>query len=174
MDSETSHLGESKAEASVEQLRACPACGDVARREEARFCATCGRSLDQGYLPADALRSSYHLQHRPVTGKGRRSKGGAAAQGKNQMASTFAPSGQNNAATIALAFMTYSLVPYLGILFSPGAVLLGTFGLVYSFRAPHRAGRRAAYASLAFGLLILGVQILLWWVIIKVPEWSKP
>ncbi len=35
----------------------------------------------------------------------------------------------------ARAFATYSLVPYLGIVFCPGAVLLGTVGVVRSYRS---------------------------------------
>jgi hypothetical protein len=149
--------------------RACPACGALARRTKARFCSTCGRALEDSYLPADALRSSYHLQHRPPAS--RKPKG---AGSKIHMTSSFSSGHGNGPATTALAFMTYSLVPYLGILFCPGAVILGAIGLIYSRRAPHTGGRRAAYASIAFGLLILGVQILLWWIIIKVPEWTKP
>jgi hypothetical protein len=139
------------------------------RRAEARFCSTCGRSLEDSYLPADALRSSYHLQHRPS--ESRRPKGG---RQKIHMASTFSSASGNATANTALAFLTYSLVPYLGILFCPGALLFGSIGLVFSLRAPHRGGRRASYASIGFGLLILGVQILLWWIIVKVPEWTRP
>jgi hypothetical protein len=90
------------------------------------------------------------------------------------MASTFSSSDGNAAAATALAFTTYSLVPYLGILFCPGAVLLGAIGIIYSFRAPRAGGRRAALFSVAFGLVVLGVQILLWWIIIKVPGWTRP
>ena len=78
------------------------------------------------------------------------------------------------ASTTALAFMTYALVPFLGILFVPGAILVGAAGLFYSYRAPDRGGRRASYASIFLGLLILCVQLLLWWIIINVPEWSNP
>jgi hypothetical protein len=81
---------------------------------------------------------------------------------------------RNSASTTALAFMTYALVPFLGILFVPGAVFIGAAGLIYSYHAPHKGGRRASFASIFFGLLILGVQLLLWWIIIKVPEWSNP
>lgn len=81
---------------------------------------------------------------------------------------------RNGAATTALAFMTYALVPFLGILFVPGAVLVGAIGLLYSYRAPHRGGRRASYAAIFFGTVILGVQVLLWWIIVNVPEWTNP
>jgi hypothetical protein len=81
---------------------------------------------------------------------------------------------RNEASTTALAFTTYALVPFLGILFVPGAVLIGIAGFAYSFYAPAKGGRRTAFASILFGLVILGVQVLLWWVIIKVPEWTNP
>lgn len=151
------------------RVRNCPACGTEARRAKARFCSTCGRALEDSYLPADALRASYHLQHKPSTS--RKPKG---TRAKIQMSSSFSASSGNSAATTALAFMTYSLVPYLGILFCPGAVLLGVVGLAHSLRMPEKGGRSASYWSVAFGLVILGVQILLWWIIVKVPEWTKP
>jgi hypothetical protein len=81
---------------------------------------------------------------------------------------------RNGASTTALAFVTYALVPFLGILFVPGAVLIGAAGFIYSYRAPHKGGRRASVASVLFGLVILAVQLLLWWIIINVPEWSNP
>ena len=73
----------------------------------------------------------------------------------------------------ALAFVTYALVPYLGILFCPGALLLGGFGLLRARRAPHAAARREYALSFALGLLILCAQLLLWWILYKVPEWSR-
>lgn len=74
--------------------------------------------------------------------------------------------------TTALAFVTYSLVPYLGILFCPGAVMMGIVGCVVSYRTPQRAGWRTSLASVAAGLLILGVQAFLWWLLYKIPVWS--
>src|SRR5215210_1859047 len=129
-------------EREAQRSRTCPACGAESRRGDARFCSTCGRSLEDSYLPADALRASYHLQHRPVA----RRKSQGPQRPKIQMTSTFSAPQGNGPATTALAFMTYSLVPYLGILFCPGAVLLGAVGLIYSLRAPQRGGRSAAYA----------------------------
>lgn len=72
----------------------------------------------------------------------------------------------------ALAFVTYSLVPYLGILFCPGAIFMGGLGLLKAHRAPHRGGRRASYAAIIFGLVILCAQLLLWWILYKVPQWA--
>ena len=80
---------------------------------------------------------------------------------------------ENGAAATAMAFVTYALVPYLGILFCPGALLFGGVGLVRAWRAPHTGHARAAALSLALGLLVLCAQLLLWWILYKVPEWSR-
>jgi hypothetical protein len=76
----------------------------------------------------------------------------------------------------ARAFATYSLVPYLGIVFCPGAVLLGTVGVVRSYRSQQmssESGRGVCYASTIVGLLLLAVQLLLWWVLYQVPIWAN-
>ena len=80
---------------------------------------------------------------------------------------------QNSVAATAGAFATYSLVPYLGILFCPGAVLMGGLGVVRSYRATQGYGRRACYTSLLVGLGVLLVQSFLWWILYKVPGWAK-
>jgi ribosomal protein L37E len=166
---------EQQEEPGGESKPVCPACGAEARRRDAKYCSTCGRSLEEHYRPADALRASYHL-HRPAGarqgGKGERPP--PPGSKKRPMSTMLPEVNRNGASTTALAFMTYALVPFLGILFVPGAVLIGVAGLLYSYRAPHRGGRRASLASVFCGLLILGVQLLLWWIIIKVPEWSNP
>jgi hypothetical protein len=76
----------------------------------------------------------------------------------------------------ARAFATYSLVPYLGILFCPGAVVLGTFGVVRSYRSPEISGdssRRICYASTIVGVVVTVVQLLLWWVLYQAPMWAN-
>jgi hypothetical protein len=82
---------------------------------------------------------------------------------------------ESGAATTAFAFVTYALVPYLGILFCPGALLFGGVGLLRAWREP-RGGReavRASVLSIALGLLIFCAQLLLWWILYKVPEWAR-
>jgi hypothetical protein len=152
----------------------CPGCG-AETRHAARFCSACGRSLEEQYRPAAGLRASYQLR-RPAGGRGGGSKAAwAAPVTKKCSMSTVLPNiNRNGASTTALAFTTYALVPFLGILFVPGAVLAGAVGLIYSYSAPHRGGRRASLASIFLGLVILCVQLLLWWIIIKVPGWSNP
>lgn len=165
--------GDQRSESELPQAaRACPACGAIEHRGQAHFCATCGRALGEGaYLPADALRSSYHLQQ-----PHRRAAFDNHMNLKRRLRSLQAKlptPNRNGASTTALAFVTYSLVPYLGILFCPGAILMGGIGLVRSWRVPHLGGRKASYASVAFGVMIFSLQLLLWWVLYKVPGWTQ-
>jgi len=75
----------------------------------------------------------------------------------------------------ARAFATYSLVPYLGIVFCPGAVVLGTVGVFRSYRSQPVNGdsARIYYASLIVGLVVLAVQLLLWWILYQAPRWAN-
>lgn len=149
--------------------RTCAACGASEHRQRARFCSTCGRSLDSDYSPSDALRASYHQQKVAEI----RSDVVASPSRNRTMRPIFQTPNRNNASTTALAFVTYSLVPYLGILFCPGAVLVGSFGLVQSVRAPHLGGRRASTTSIVLGIVITGAQVFLWWILYKIPGWSR-
>lgn len=199
-------------------LPVCPACGASARRGDASFCTTCGRSLaNDEYLPTDALRSSYHYQRtRPPTGqlesphitspssparftrveksradvnvsaaghyearfrapaRNRAASRGVAYRRRTRLEDSLMPfvTNTNGASTTALALVTYALVPYLGILFCPGAVLMGGIGLLRASRAPYLGGRRASAVSIVLGLVIFCVQLFLWWILYKVPEWS--
>ncbi|MBD0325751.1 MAG: hypothetical protein ICV68_04935 [Pyrinomonadaceae bacterium] len=160
------------------QERECPACGTTARRTSARFCATCGRTLADGYLPADSLRASYYQQQQQLIKQSQqRIQTRQQQQPQPQQRSQVKPLSQapdsNGASVTALAFVTYSLVPYLGILFCPGAIFMGGIGLLNWHRAPYRGGRRAACAGIILGLAILCVQILLWWILYKVPQWAR-
>ncbi|MGB8506944.1 MAG: hypothetical protein WCD76_00930, partial [Pyrinomonadaceae bacterium] len=80
---------------------------------------------------------------------------------------------RNGASTTALAFVTYALVPYLGILFCPGALVCGSVGLLRAIRTPHVGGRRASAMSITLGIVIFGAQLVLWWILYKVPEWAR-
>lgn len=157
-------------------LPACPACGATQRRAGARFCATCGRGLargDEGYFPSDTLRASYHLQHGRAATQLRARVREAARPARTDPREMPAGRNLNGASTTALAFATYALVPYLGILFCPGALALGGVGYLRSRRAPHVGGRRASVAAFALGLVILCAQLLLWWILYKIPEWTR-
>ena len=76
----------------------------------------------------------------------------------------------------ARAFATYSLVPYLGIVFCPGAVLLGTVGVLRSYRlqqTPDDSSLRVCCASTIVGLVVLAFQLLLWWMLYQAPRWAN-
>lgn len=74
---------------------------------------------------------------------------------------------------IARAFATYSLVPYLGILFCPGAVVVGAAGIVRSYRSNQsNESRYVCYASTIAGVVVLGIQLFLWWILYRVPSWA--
>lgn len=73
----------------------------------------------------------------------------------------------------ARAFATYSLVPYLGIVFCPAAVVLGTVGVVRSYLSQAESARSIYYASLGVGVVVLAVQLLLWWILYQVPRWAN-
>lgn len=76
----------------------------------------------------------------------------------------------------ARAFATYSLVPYLGILFCPGAVVLGTVGVIRSYRSrevSRESARTVCYVSTIVGLVVLAIQLLLWWMLYQAPKWAS-
>ncbi|MDT7689885.1 MAG: hypothetical protein QOE46_2644 [Acidobacteriota bacterium] len=164
----------------------CNACGTRARRPEARFCATCGLGLGVEYFPTDSLRASYRFEQRPrVAYKSTALSGSGASHGARRLferrrvprvrieRGVMPTRSENGAAALALAFVTYALVPYLGILFCPGALVCGGVGLVRAWRSPRAGQARAAMMALGLGMLILCAQLLLWWILYKVPEWSR-
>jgi len=164
-----------------EESRACPACGARARREAARFCATCGQVLGGGYFPADSVRASYRFERAPAPSPQQRPQAARAlrrhtprrvpARGGREFMPRVKEGG---AASTAFAFVTYALVPYLGILFCPGALLFGGVGLLRAWRAPRgRQAARASALSIVLGLLVFCAQLLLWWLLYKVPEWAR-
>jgi hypothetical protein len=186
--------------AETDSEQACAACGTVPRRARARFCETCGRGLGEEYFPTEALRASYSFERRAgneASNHGReasrarparrwaaqaaRPRTAEAKAGRRAAELTKARRGaefmfvkqENNAAATGLAFVTYALVPYLGILFCPGALVMGGVGLWRARRGAGAGGGRAALLSIALGLLVLCAQLLLWWILYKAPEWAQ-
>lgn len=141
----------------------CRACGGSARRGNARFCATCGKVMSEDYQPLDALRASYKLQ-----GKTLETKPAPQPEIKNLFERN-----DNAASATAWAFVVYSLVPYIGILFCPGAFLMGGVGILVAQRRPYLGGGRTAAYSIALSLVIFGIQIFLWWLLYIVPELGR-
>lgn len=154
----------------TQNLTNCQACGAAQRRGAAKFCAVCGHNLLEEYAPLDALRASYNLRRKE------QKTNSPAPKPKNQKIEQpkelFAEN-RNGASATAMAFVVYSLVPYLGILFCPGALVLGGIGLAVSFQKPHIGGRQTATYSILLGSIILAIQVLLWYLLYIIPELNR-
>lgn len=165
-----------KGRQSQNHLLICPACGASARRASARFCHTCGRrfAVDLTYVPTDALRASYHLQQSPSALRVKHKPFQRLPRSRAAHANSRAPraSSGNPLAALALASVAYALIPFLGILFCPGAITFGCWGVTRAGRLPNGDGHRAALFSICAGMLILVAQLLLWWMLSRVPQWA--
>ncbi|HXG83918.1 MAG TPA: hypothetical protein VNI84_07815 [Pyrinomonadaceae bacterium] len=132
-------------------------------RENAKFCRVCGKLLREGFQPLDNLRASYRLQGKSFVTENRQ---------KEETINLF-ETNKNGASESAKALIVYSLVPYLGILFCPFALVSGGVGVLVAYRQPHLGGWRTSIYSIALGFVILAVQIFLWWLLYIVPELAK-
>jgi hypothetical protein len=151
-----------KAKITTETL-ICLACGTHAVRDVAKFCRVCGKLLLEEYEPLETLRSSYRLQGKTFQFKEKPKKENLNLFEENK----------NSASEMASAFVVYSLVPYLGILFCPGALLMGGIGVFVSYRKPYLGGGKTSVYSIALSFVIFAVQILLWWLLYLIPELGK-
>jgi hypothetical protein len=68
----------------------------------------------------------------------------------------------NVAAGVALVLIFSALVPFIGILFCPLAIMAGGFGLFEARVVPRTGGARLAASCIVFGFIIAGAQVLLW------------
>jgi len=136
----------------------CSACGAETEREFAKFCRVCGKLLLEDYQPLDTLRASYRLQGKSFQ-----------FEQREEIADLFAEN-RNSASSTASAFVVYSLVPYLGILFCPGAFLMGGIGVFVSHRRPYLGGGKTSVYSILLSVIIFVIQILLWWLLYIIPE----
>jgi hypothetical protein len=141
----------------------CSACGSAARRGNAKFCLVCGKLLREDYQPLDALRASYRLQGKTF----------ALEQTKREEIQNLFEKNENSVSETAWACVVYSFVPYLGILFVPLAFLIGSFGVLVSYRKPYVGGRRLSLVSIGLSFVVLVVQIFLWWLLYIIPELGK-
>jgi hypothetical protein len=151
----------------------CPACSALARRTNAHFCATCGRGLQTvDYLPTDTLRASYHHQYyHPPLMPGHAPHRSCVMRPAPRPPVKHERTPIDGSTRLALAFVAYALVPYLGIIMCPGAVVLGSIGVL---RARHAsAHRRTAARCIVRGLVIFGAQLFLWWVLLQIPQWAR-
>jgi hypothetical protein len=116
--------------------------------------------MDEGYEPLDAIRASYNLRANVTVSPilFHEESRNLFEQNKNAISQT------------AWACVVYSMVPYLGILFLPFAFAVSGAGYFVSLRQPHRGGRRLAVICVALSVVILGIQILLWWLLYIIPR----
>lgn len=139
----------------------CSACGAATEREFAKFCRVCGKLLLEEYQPLDTLRASYRLQGKNFQ-----------FEKEEEITDLFAEN-KNSASATAAAFVVYSLVPYLGILFCPGAFVMGGIGVFISHRKPYLGGGKTSVYSIVLSVIIFAVQILLWWLLYVIPELGR-
>lgn len=141
----------------------CSACGALIERESSKFCRVCGKLLGEDYQPLDTLRASYKLQGRRINFDSQR-----AEKSKNLFEQN-----ENSASSTAWAFAVYSLVPYLGIIFCPFAVIVGIFGMLIARRRPYLGGNRVSTISVAVGIIVFAIQILLWLLLYLIPKMGR-
>lgn len=144
----------------------CPACGTAATRDGAKFCRVCGKLLTEEYQPLDAFRASYKRRENLLP---------FSESEKAELPKTenLFDENKNSASATATAFVIYSLVPFLGILFCPGALLMGGFGVFNAYRQPFLGGGRASLYSIVLSIIIFAVQILLWSLFYIIPESNR-
>lgn len=147
-------------------LISCPACGNTVERDFAKFCRVCGKHLAEEYQPLDTLRSSYRLQ-------GKSFQIESSKEFKVENTENLFAENRNSASATASAFVVYSLVPYLGILFCPGALLMGGFGFFTAYRKPYLGGGKTSVYSIVLSVIIFAIQILLWWLLYIIPELKR-
>ena len=80
---------------------------------------------------------------------------------------------ENTVSQTAWACFVYSMVPYLGILFIPLTLIIGSFGVVASYQQPKLGGKKLALVSMGLSFVVLLIQILLWWLLYIIPELGK-
>lgn len=138
------------------RAKACPACGSVAGSQLAKACTVCGKLIGEGFQPLDAIRSSHGLQ-------GKRLDIPATEHDSNVL---FADSGALSS-NPAWACTVYAMVPYLGVLFIPPALLMSGYLLV---KADRRSDVSDAILCITVGSILLVAQLVLWWLLYLIPE----
>lgn len=141
--------------------RSCSACGAPAQRRFAKYCLDCGKRLLESYQPLDNLRSSYRLQNQKFQ-----------SQTLTETAPLFEKT-KNAALELAWAFTVYSMVPYLGILFTPGAIFMSNVGAIKAYQRSQTDNLKSGLFNIILSLTIFGVQLLLWWLLYVVPEFGR-
>jgi len=138
----------------------CSACGSIAMRSGANYCLVCGKNLGEDYKPLDTIRSAHHLQGKSFLLENSETK---------QVADLFERN-ENGVSQTAWACFVYSLVPYLGILFIPFTLVVGSAGVAFSYKHPRAGGRKLALVSIGLSFFVLLLQVFLWWLLYVIPD----
>jgi hypothetical protein len=142
----------------------CAACGADIARDLSNYCIVCGKVLAEGYQPLDTFRSAHRLQ------------------GKSFLIEN-APTGviedlfevnRNPVSEIAWASCVYSMVPFVGVVFVPVTVIASFWGTGVAVVNPRAGGLKMSVASFGTGMVVLAVQLLLWWLLYVVPDLVRP
>jgi hypothetical protein len=118
--------------------------------------------MKEGYQPLDTIRASYGLQGKHIE----------IEKIVVEEPKSLFEENKNTISQTAWACVVYSMVPYLGILFIPFSFLIGGAGFYVAKRQPQLGGRKLAVVCIGLTVLILGVQILLWWLLYIIPDLS--
>jgi hypothetical protein len=139
-------------------LTVCGACGQSGIAAARSICPVCGKMVSEGFQPLDAIRSSHGLQRRKLKFDADWEDDSLFHRDRNPIAE------------IARASVVYSMMPYLGILFVPIALVSSGLGYLAFRRDPQIGGDRVSRACMAVSLILLAVQVMLWWLLYIIPE----
>jgi hypothetical protein len=121
-------------------------------------CRICGKRIHEGFQPLDAIRSSHGLQGKELK------------LDSTPDAPTLFASEKSGFSSTAWACTVYAMVPYLGILFIPFAIGAGTVGYIVKRQSSEAVADRRPLLAIALSLVILIVQLVLWWLLYIIPE----
>lgn len=140
-----------------DRIAICAGCG-ASSSLRVGGCPVCGKSLAEDFYPLDSIRSSYNLQGRALQFP------------KSAFPEGLFPRDGNAISDTAWACTVYSMVPYLGILFVPAAILIGGFGYVAARRTHDFRVARTALIAVGVSIGLTVIQLVFWWLLYLIPE----
>lgn len=147
----------------------CAGCGGEIERNSAKYCNVCGKNLSEGYQPLDTIRSAHRMQGRAIVFERNNVKNFEQVVEPQELYEV----NKNVISETAWASFVYSLVPYVGVVFIPLTFLLGSAGVFASFRKPLIGGRKLSLTAISLSIVVLMIQILLWWLLYIIPTLGR-
>lgn len=138
----------------------CPACGAMVIHSADGSCGVCGKLLREGFQPLDAIRSSHRMQRVRLNMPDvvPADSIGLFEEHRTLVSNT------------AWACTVYSMVPYIGIVFIPPALLTGGFSYFRARRRNLAEEERQALICIGVSFVVLSIQLVLWWLLYLIPE----